>query len=147
MGKKHYKKYKDIINPTDIIFEEPKYFGFEETLEDHQNKDYWLNENDFRRDPSSKYNYGRLMGKSNVYFTNLSGWYSNFKSLQLAVDFEQKNNLKFDYIISIRADSVITKDINFTNYDKNYIHFQKKQSSDGSLTRMSGPRLFLYFKF
>lgn len=59
-------------------------------------------------------------------FRTFSKMYSFFKSLDLVFDYENKNNLKYDFIICIRLDTIFLKNIHFEKLDRNKVHVQNK---------------------
>jgi len=52
----------------------------------------------------------------------LSMFYSIYKSNELKVQYEKKNNIKFDCVIRIRSDSLIRNDLILTEYNMNNLN-------------------------
>jgi hypothetical protein len=102
------KYLKKIFNPKAIKSEPQKDFGIElkNLSQDQVNNEYGIG----------------------IEFRVVSQTYSFFKSLDLIVNHELQNNIKYDFIVCIRMDTIFLKNINFNKLDKKKVHVQKKIS-------------------
>jgi hypothetical protein len=74
---------------------------------------------------------------------SLSRWYSAMESVRLKREYEEANNFKYDYVISIRFDLVFLKDLDFSLFKDNsllYVPFNKNFMTHN-------PRIMDYFFF
>jgi len=96
---------KKTFNPVNIKTEAQKYFG--------------LDVNDLKNSKNDEFGL-------DAEFRNFSKMTSFMSSLDLIVDHEEKNNFKYDFIISLRLDAVFLKDLKLQKLNKNKIYVQPK---------------------
>ncbi len=96
---------KKIFKPKCIKTENQKYFG--------------LTLSDLERSKNDEFGLG-------AEFRSFSKMTSLMSSLDLIVDHEEKNNFKYDFIISLRLDAVFLKDLKLQKLNKNKIYVQPK---------------------
>ena len=67
-----------------------------------------------------------------------SRWYSSKKSIELALDYQKKNNFEYDYIMVTRLDLIFFKEINFREFNKDYFYVPN---------RNKGPNIYSIFRW
>lgn len=115
-------KLLELYNPNDYIIETQKIFK----------NDYWLNFSleEIRAKITffllfivKNNNFKKLYNlKIEEYLRAKSRWYSVKQSIDLMKKYEQKNNIKFDCVMSTRLDVAFFKKINFSDYNMNYFY-------------------------
>lgn len=63
------------------------------------------------------------------WFQAFSQWHAIYKSLHLAVEYENENNFKYYNILLMRLDVAILKKMNLSLFDPKFLHFQPKKNN------------------
>ena len=139
--KKHVlEKYSDtdiFIHSWDIEDEEKLISVFKPTsIKCEKQKNFGININELSiNEKNDEQNVGAI-------FRATSQTYSVMSSFDLAIENEEKNNFKYDYLISLRLDTLFLKDLITENLKIDSINLQRKEKQPISWS----PKLFGYIQ-
>ena len=138
IGYSHFKKHIFDNNPQVDVF----IHSWSKQYEDGINKLYKPKNSIFETqkefNATGRDKIGTLRKK-----VTLSRWYSARESIRLKKEYEEKNNFKYDYVVSIRFDLLFLKDLNFSSLTDTsllYVPFNDNYMSHN-------PRIVDYFFF
>ena len=120
---KYEEKINNLYNPVSSIFEEQKMFDM--NLEEYGINNGLMTSWDISKE--TLFSYQALMphrktlkevrkNLEQLSFRTKSRWYSNCKTIELKREYEEKNNFKYDFVITTRLDC----------YFKNFINISTK---------------------
>ena len=119
---KYNNKLLKLYKPKKYLIEKPKNFTL--SIKDFSLKDIDLYDNieQLKKehvDPISSYN--------DLIYRMQSRWYSQSQSLKILEQFKKSKKITYDFVVQMRLDLILNKEINFKKLNNNIVHLVKGQ--------------------
>lgn len=125
------KEILNLYNPKKYIIEPQKPFDNISLPNFGYNKIQDLRKLKTYKAPYSEFNDNVAFKKfETLLWRSYSRWYSTYKSIELKKDFEDENNIEYDFVISSRFDIALLKKIKFEKLDKNNFYASFRHNRD-----------------